>query len=474
MDQQGKSQKLGVRLWLVFILVGLAGQFAWAIENMYLNSYLAYLNFTAPKEQAFDYNMMIAITTAASAVVATLTTLIMGTVTDKVGHKRLFISLGYIVWGIATAAFGLCNVTSDQSILKIGLTASAAAALVVVLDCVMTFFGSTSNDASFNSLVTSSTDDSNRGKVEGVLSILPLVAMLAIFVGLNNLTAQARWDLFFYIVGGLVTVVGIIAIFLIPKEQNEKKETEPFGRLLIEGFRPSTIKANKTLYLVLLVYVIYSIAVQVYFPYLMVYINMTCKISNTASGFLSPFAIVMAVSLLLGSLGSVVLGFLSDKFGKEKMTIPSLAVLFVGLLMLFFVPYVADETGRTVYCALSGLVMILGYVGVPTIINSLVRQYIPKGKEGTFMGVRMIFVVALPMCIGPFIGSALNKAYGSEYTGDYGVTDVIPTQYGYIAASLILLLALIPVFFMLKSIKEDKAKQADNAAQPTEQEKQNG
>ena len=68
------NNKISVREWFVLIIIGLVGQFAWSIENMYLNTYITYLNFTS-KDGGFDYSLMIAITTALSAVVATLTTL---------------------------------------------------------------------------------------------------------------------------------------------------------------------------------------------------------------------------------------------------------------------------------------------------------------------------------------------------------------------------------------------------------------
>ena len=35
-----KENKLGIRNWITFIMIGLVGQFAWTIENMYLNRYL--------------------------------------------------------------------------------------------------------------------------------------------------------------------------------------------------------------------------------------------------------------------------------------------------------------------------------------------------------------------------------------------------------------------------------------------------
>ena len=445
------NNKISVREWFVLIIIGLVGQFAWSIENMYLNTYITYLNFTS-QDGGFDYSLMIAITTALSAIVATLTTLFMGTLTDKVNKRKIFISAGYILWGISTASFGLLNVNSDSSLFAIAMSAQSAAIMVIVIDCLMTFLGSTSNDAAFNSYVTRNVSDKNRAKVEGVLSILPLIAMLIIFVGLNGLTTKEsgyRWDLFFYIVGGLVTIVGLISTILIPKEKDTNIQKFEYKNLILEGFKPKTIKENKSLYMILLIYFIYGVAIQVYFPYLMVYIEKSCNIANTGSSFLTPFAIVMAVALLVGSVLSVVIGIIADKVGKAKMIIPVIVILIIGLFMMFFIPYIGNDTLRIVYAAISGLIMILGYVSVPTILNSLVRSNIPKGKEGTFMGIRMIFVVALPMCIGPFIGDALNKAYGENYVGDYGVESPLPSNYGYLVSLFILIIAIILIIFVL-------------------------
>lgn len=453
------NNKISVREWFVLIIIGLAGQFAWSIENMYLNTYITYLNFTS-QDGGFDYSLMIAITTALSAVVATLTTLFMGTLTDKVNKRKIFISAGYILWGISTASFGLLNVNSDSSLFAIAMSAQSAAIMVIVIDCIMTFLGSTSNDAAFNSYVTRNVSDKNRAKVEGVLSILPLIAMLIIFVGLNGLTTKEsgyRWDLFFYIVGGLVTIVGLISTILIPKEKDTNIQKFEYKNLILEGFKPKTIKENKSLYMILLIYFIYGVAIQVYFPYLMVYIEKSCNIANTGSSFLTPFAIVMAVALLVGSVLSVVIGIIADKIGKAKMIIPVIVILIIGLFMMFFIPYIGNDTLRIVYAAISGLIMILGYVSVPTVLNSLVRSNIPKGKEGTFMGIRMIFVVALPMCIGPFIGDALNKAFGENYVGDYGVESPLPSNYGYLVSLFILVIAIILIIFaLIKGRKENR------------------
>ncbi len=447
------NTKVTLRQWLVFVFVGLAGQFAWSIENMYLNTYLYYLSTTG---QGFDPSPMVAWTTALSAITATITTIFMGSLTDKVRKRKIFIALGYVLWGIATASFGLVDVGNAQSIIPISMSAMTAAILVIVIDCIMTFLGSTANDAAFNSYVTKNVKDENRGKVEGVLSILPLIAMLIIFVALNGLTASGQWDLFFYIIGGIVVLVGLVSFFLIPKEEKEEKSTRKLLPILAEGFLPKTVRENKNLYLVLLCYFVYGVATQVFFPYLMVYVERTAHVPNSGASFLTPFAIVMAVALILGSVLSVLIGFLSDRKGKTRMIVPTTIILALGLLLLFFAPDIENDVGRYAYTAISGMVMILGYVAMPTILNSLVRDYIPKGKEGSFMGVRMVFVVALPMCVGPFIGNALNQMTGESYANEYGVLASLPSKYGYLVGLVLLLLIFIPYFFLKKSTRYDK------------------
>lgn len=77
---------------------------------------------------------------------------------------RLLIGCGYILWGVSTAAFGLVTVENAAKLFPAASAVSAAAIMIVVLDCVMTFFGSTANDAAFNAWLTDATDETNRGR----------------------------------------------------------------------------------------------------------------------------------------------------------------------------------------------------------------------------------------------------------------------------------------------------------------------
>ena len=92
------NEKLGARKWITILLVGLFGQFAWTIENMYFNVFLYKTISTDPG--------YIAAMVGWSAASATLTTLLMGALSDRVGKRNAFITVGYILWGLSTAAFG--------------------------------------------------------------------------------------------------------------------------------------------------------------------------------------------------------------------------------------------------------------------------------------------------------------------------------------------------------------------------------
>lgn len=159
--EKAKSTKLGARIWVSILFFGLAGQLAWVIENMYFNVYL----FDAVGGTANDIAAMV----AASAVTAALTTLIMGALSDKLGKRKVFITVGYIIWGIVTASFGFITVGNTEKLFHSANAVATASLIIIVMDCVMTFFGSTGFDAAFNSWVTDVTDNTNRGRAETVM-----------------------------------------------------------------------------------------------------------------------------------------------------------------------------------------------------------------------------------------------------------------------------------------------------------------
>ncbi len=433
--------KVGARKWLVFIIIGFAGQLAWSLENMYLNSFLFDLGYS-------NYQEMITWTVALSAITACLTTIIMGGLSDKVGKRKVFITFGYLLWGLSTAAFGLINVSNVSALFPAAAGAQLASIFVIILDCLMTFFGSTANDASFNSYVTRNVKENNRGKVEGVLSVLPLMSMLAITV-IYTLTGKTHWDYFFFIVGGFVFLIGIVAFFLIPKEESDPKN-EKFIKLVFEGFKPSVIKANPMLYIILIADFIYCCATQIVFPYLIIYFNKTLGFDGTN------YLILLGSVLIVGSLLSVLAGFILDKFDKIKMIIPCSIVYVIGLVLLFFV-----TKGDLIFALIAGTLMMFGNIIVATVINSLVRDYTPSGKEGVFQGVRMVFQVALPMITGPYIAQIIvDKLSVDTYVNDFGVTQNLPPKWIWLFGAGAFILIIVPTIVLL--VKNRKNHKLDN------------
>lgn len=415
--------KLSGRTWLSLVLIGLVGQFAWTIENMYFNVFLYQTISTDPR--------YIADMVAWSAASATLTTLLMGALSDRIGKRKALVVGGYLLWGLATAAFGLVTVENAGKLFGAADAVAAAATLVIVLDCLMTFFGSTANDAAFNAWVTDVTEESNRGRAESVLAILPLISMLVIFGLFDGMTQRGEWQKFFFTFGGLVTAVGVLSLFIMKEPPLTPRKDNYFGNLLY-GLRPSVVAKNRELYLSFAAFALFSIAVQVFFPYLIIYMQNYLHFDN--------YAIVLGVVLLFASLVSVAAGRFIDSAGKLNLVLPAAGVMFQGLIAMYFVRNMTAVI-------IAGCVMMSGYMLVTAILNALIRDHTPEGKAGHFQGIRMIFAVLIPMLIGPRIGALAIRGSDSTYV-ELGVTKTVPTPAIYLAAALVLLTVIVPVIFL--------------------------
>ena len=74
--------KLSAKFFCALVLFSLMGQIAWTVENMYLNVFI-YKMFNASAAQ-------ISLMVGASAVSATLTTIFIGALSDKIGKRKIF------------------------------------------------------------------------------------------------------------------------------------------------------------------------------------------------------------------------------------------------------------------------------------------------------------------------------------------------------------------------------------------------
>jgi MFS family permease len=440
--------KLSPRFWCAVTLFSLIGQVAWVVENMYFNVFI-YKMFNA---SAGDISLMV----AASAIAATVTTVFMGALSDKIGKRRLFISGGYILWGVSILSFSALNIDTINKLFPLTVSAaSLGVSLTIILDCVMTFFGSTANDAAFNAWVTDIGTSSNRSKIESLLAVIPVVATLAVtgsfgaIFGDSKEVGQREYSLYFLILGAVVTVCGIIGIFSIKESRTSVKTTAGFVETLVYGFKPSVIKGNKSLYISLACMGIFSVSSQVFFPYIFIYLDKHLDMSALGS-MLNLGTIILLVAFVLAMVAALVyIIAMSDKKGKAPYLFPAAILYLIGLVCVFF----ADD--NILYFIFAALVTIVGYGLLMIMLGAAVRDFTPEDKTGQLQGIRMIFSVLLPMLIGPTVAEKISNTYSSTtYTNDYGEILATPAPHIFLAAAVIGVLIFIPLVFLSKEFKK--------------------
>ncbi len=411
------GKKLDRKFWTAMLVFGRMGQVAWVVENMYFNVFI-YKMFNA---SASEISAMV----MASAVMAALTTVIMGAVSDKVGKRKAFMSAGYIIWGLSIITFAYI-----KSVL-----------MTIVMDCVMTFFGSTANDAAYNAWLTDRGDSTNRGRIEGINSMMPLVSILVVFGGFMsfNLDEHSAWVTIYYIIGAATTLIGILGCFLIEDDPGLKKTEDSLGDTLIYSFRPSVFRKNKELYGVLAEFAVFGISIQVFMPYLLIYYEKTLNMPN--------YVIIMAPAIIAAAVVTAFYGKIYDKYGFRTGIKLPLVMLAIGYILFFklrsFVPVF-----------IASLLMMSGYLTGMSVFGARIRDLIPENMSGRFQGVRIIGQVFVPGLIGPAIGAGVLRDAELIYNSD-GTTSFLPNENIWVASLFVIV--LLGAFIWIQNKRADKA-----------------
>lgn len=463
-----KENKIGSRNWIGISLFAALGSVAWCLENDFLNLFIDRTISTNP--------LVISLIVASSAITAALTTILVGIFLDKIGQRVKFMSWGYIIWGVVIMAFALINVKGISS--AFGIPESAAVVVCIVLvtlmDCVMTFFGSASNDASFNAWVTDITNPSNRGKVEGALGIFGFLGVSLVFLfdflgGITynhyydtagnevsnyvegGLVVHGNWTLFFIVVGILVLLAGAFGKFFAKDAPNLRPNPDSRSNKILYGFKWSVVKENKKLYTTLLESSLLGIAGMTYTPYLLIYMERTIGFKD----YIIPYGILSIAGVLFG----FAFGIFADKKGKKQQFIlPGILTYIAGCIVMFFgtVERFADSA-IIVFCVGS---MINGFGGamMSNVFGAKVRDYTPKDRVGMFQGVRMVFNIMIPMCIGPLITACINNLNKANIMGyDSAGNEIFNYSSSmFLFGAVAVLLVLIPLRMLARFETDEK------------------
>ena len=423
-----KQTKDTGRFYLALVIFCLTGQVAWTVENMYFNVFI-YKMFHAGAEA-------ISAMVAASAVAATVTTLLIGALSDKMGKRKIFICGGYIAWGLSIWSFSLLRMDVLQSwIPNAAAAASLGVGLTIVMDCVMTFFGSSANDACFNAWLTDISDDSNRGRIEGINAMMPLVSILVVFGGFMSfdLNLPESWVMIFRIIGMAVIVIGISGFWLIRDVPMQTGENQSYFGNIFYGFRPRVMRDHSRLYLTLIAVAVFNISISIFMPYLILYYTVALGLDN--------YVLIFAPAIVIAAAFTGIYGREYDRRGFRKAIIPTLCLLMAGYAVLYF-------CRSTAPVFVGSLLMMCGYLGTGAMLGAKVRTHTPENKSGMFQGLRIVAQVLIPGIIGPAIGAAVLKN-AETILNDDGTTSFIPNEKIFLWAFIVAIFvwfALIPLF----------------------------
>ena len=425
---QQPPSRINPRAWFVMAALALTGQIAWAVENSWFNTFVYDTITPDPRPVAWMV--------AASAVTATLTTLFMGTLSDRTrsqwGRRRPYILLGYVLWGLSTVLF--------PTVAFIKVT-SVAVIMVVVADSLMTFFGSTANDAAFNAWTADIATSETRGRVEGVLNLSLFLAQIVAMVAAGILIDSVGYFTFFYVLGGIVMAVGLVAGSLLQDVDVPvgDKPRRSFWSEFAELFSLDTLRNNRQLFILLFFIMISSAGMQVSFPYLIVYLENFIGVSK------SEFSIIGGAVMVGSAILAIPFGILADRWNKRSMIAVAISLSSLGGILLSLVRSLP-------LLSLTGLLWQAFSLAASIASVAWLKDLLPEQNRGKFLGIRMIFWIALPMIIGPWIGSTLIQNFGIP-TNLNGQEGFVPVPIIFQVGSAIALLSLIPLAF----IKDQKA-----------------
>ena len=139
-----------------------------------------------------------------------------------------------------------------------------------------------------------------------------------------------------------------------------------------------------------------------------------------------------------------------EKFSKKNWFIIILFSLMGGVVMLTLGFFILSTSTSIYVIILSLLPVVLGNALVNILFSAAVKDFIPDGKAGLFQGIRMIFVVLIPMLIGPVIGDMACQKAAQTIINEANAEVIVPAKNMFLWAGIVCVFALIPLYFLIK------------------------
>lgn len=246
--------------------------------------------------------------------------------------------------------------------------------------------------------------------------------------------------------------MGFIGGFLLKDSPNLSKipgdKSRSFISHLFSIFKLSVIKKNREMFLVFTSMSLYSIGMQVFLPYQMIYMNNYLNLSKSTAGALT------AIPVLAAMLIAIPAGKFADRGHGTSLAFAGPILSLLGLILF--------SISREIYqIIVTGSLIYIGFVVLLLSIGAWIKNLMPEDSRGQFEGVRMIFNVAIPMIIGPALGSYLISNYGIP-TIINGEAGFVPTPIVFQAAGILCITSIIPLIIILRNKKSQNTGKSMN------------
>ena len=240
-----------------------------------------------------------------------------------------------------------------------------------------------------------------------------------------------------------------MAIFGIPGALlvKDSKDLTPLNITVLEhlksSFNKDMIKNNKDFFLVLSGLALWSIAFNVFFQFIIIYLQHYIGLS------LEMASTIVFIALLISIIAALPIGIVTDKIGRKRVAICS---VFLESIAFILFALSNDLISLIITSILWVFFMTMWHISSGTWVKDLY----PEEKFGQASGYFIFFNVLIGMTIGSLIGGIFASVYGKPIVIN-GTPGIVPTPIIFWVAGLLVLLTIIPLIRVkeLKNINNE-------------------
>ncbi len=413
-ELKGFSRFILIQIFIIGIL-WLADTFFYFFEQNIFNTYVT----NVLKFSDLYVTLMVGLSAAVGLIMNFTWGIISDNTRSKYGRRRPFLLLSIVAGlGMILAAFSnnyLLLLIFD--VLIIGITANAVS-------------------VASRALIPDVAKLEQRGRANGIVqavSYIGLIFGLVIFLlfqddlGSTNQTIVLDTHILVLTIGGIVYLIsGIIGFALIKeKPTSELPPKKKFTTELKELVDLSLLKTQKNFFKVIIASSVYQTGIGCVMAFLFPLLT-----STTFPFGMADLLIAIGIGFILLILCVIFLGRLADKYGRKKFL--PLVILLISVAFLF-IPFSIYSANLILFIAVTPFLLI-GLLGLNTVINAWAQDTLPEGKKGQFYGIFNI-TLTVPQIIGGIVGGLVSVTFDRPYI--------------FIAGAIFFLIS-IPLFLMVK------------------------